>query len=114
MMLILNQADWDALQEQAPVTCPKNLGLDDVEKHRGGERLTNINIEIEPDCLNAFLQAEPQYGSDVHSLPAIQGRRWESGSVSHRDPTDAIACPTDVECLLSRRSQAALPSGKGV
>lgn len=160
MTLILNQADWEELCQQAPVTCPKNLGLDDfeeltgvlelvgcgysrdmelspgvwltfndceyhqdlqvkvpvhehpiqitillsglfccdlhpifsethsyfsgsgispdyVEKYRGGERLTNINIEIEPDCLNTFLQADPQYGSDVHSL-LFKGEDWKA------------------------------------
>jgi AraC-like DNA-binding protein len=161
MTLILNQADWNALQEQSPVTSPGDLILDDleeltgvperlgrgysrgmelssgvwlnfsdceyhqdmavkapahehpiqigiflsgfiyfdavhpniggscsyfsgsgispsyVEKYRGGERLTIINIEIEPNYLNAFLQADPQYGADVHSF-LLKGEDWKA------------------------------------
>ncbi|MEB3338123.1 MAG: AraC family transcriptional regulator [Leptolyngbyaceae bacterium] len=160
MTLILNQADWDALHEQAPMKCYDNSRLDDfeewtgvpeligcgysrrmelspgvwlnfsdckfnqdlrveapahehpiqigiflsgfiyfdavhpnlggscsyfsgsgispgyVEKYRGGERLTAINIEIEPNYLSTFLQADPQYDTGVHSL-LFKGENWK-------------------------------------
>jgi len=35
MTLIFNQSDWDELHEQAPVTCPDNIILDEFEKLTG-------------------------------------------------------------------------------
>lgn len=35
MTLILNESDWDELDEQAPVTCPEHLVLDDFEELTG-------------------------------------------------------------------------------
>jgi hypothetical protein len=39
-----------------------------VEKYRGGERLISIGVDVEPDWLAAFLQAEPQCGSELQNL----------------------------------------------
>ncbi|NJR48419.1 MAG: helix-turn-helix transcriptional regulator [Leptolyngbyaceae cyanobacterium CSU_1_3] len=35
MMLILNESDWDELYEQAPITCPDNLIVDEFEALTG-------------------------------------------------------------------------------
>ncbi|MBF2016335.1 MAG: helix-turn-helix transcriptional regulator [Rivularia sp. T60_A2020_040] len=39
-----------------------------IEKYRAGERLTCVNVEIEPELLDSFLQEEGQYSSDIQKL----------------------------------------------
>jgi AraC-like DNA-binding protein len=47
-----------------------------VEKYRGGERLTVVSFEIEPDWFAAFLQADQQYGSGMQNL-LFKGEDWK-------------------------------------
>jgi AraC-like DNA-binding protein len=159
MTLILNESDWDKLYEQAPITCPDNLIVDEfealtgvptrlgqgysrgmelspgvwlnftdveyhqdfinktlahdhpiqigifllgsfycdihttfdethsyfsgsgispgyVESYRSGQRLTCINVEIEPGVVNSFLMGDRQQPSDlVQQL--FQGEDWK-------------------------------------
>jgi AraC-like DNA-binding protein len=51
MTLILNPSDWDELHEQAPVTCPKNLILDDFEELTGVPELLGRGYNREMDLL---------------------------------------------------------------
>ncbi len=39
-----------------------------VEKHRAGERLTAIDVEIEPELVDQFFREDGQYSSDVQKL----------------------------------------------
>ncbi|MEG3846915.1 AraC family transcriptional regulator [Microcoleus sp. herbarium19] len=39
-----------------------------VEKHRAGERLTCVNVEIEPELLDSFLLEDGQYSCDIQNL----------------------------------------------
>jgi AraC-like DNA-binding protein len=52
------------------------ISPDYIEKHRAGERLTCVNIEIEPEVLESFLPEDGQYSSDVKKL-LFKGQDWK-------------------------------------
>lgn len=47
-----------------------------IEKHRAGERLTCVNVEIEPELLDSFLLEDGQYSSDIQKL-LFKGEDWK-------------------------------------
>ncbi|MBW4619582.1 MAG: AraC family transcriptional regulator [Cyanosarcina radialis HA8281-LM2] len=57
-----------------------------VEKYRGGDRIAGVNVEIEPEWLEAFLQADRQYGSDLQKL-LIKGEDWKNSFYPTVTPT---------------------------
>ncbi len=48
-----------------------------IEKHRAGERLTCVNVEIEPEVLDSFLLEDGQYNSDIQKL-LFKGEDWKT------------------------------------
>ncbi|MGJ5632688.1 helix-turn-helix domain-containing protein [Nostoc sp. CALU 1950] len=48
-----------------------------IEKHRAGERLIFVNVEIEPEVLDSFLLEDGQYGSDIQKL-LFKGEDWKT------------------------------------
>jgi len=48
-----------------------------VEKYLGGERLTVVGFEIEPDWFAAFLQTDQSYGSEMQRL-LFKGEDWKA------------------------------------
>jgi AraC-like DNA-binding protein len=59
MTLILNEADWEELHQQAPVTCPQTLILDDFEELTGVPELLgrgyNRGMDLLPGVWLSFL-----------------------------------------------------------
>jgi AraC-like DNA-binding protein len=88
MTLIINQSDWDELFQQAPVTCPHPLVLDDFEELSGVPDVLGRgylrSMELLPGVSVAFSDCE--YHQDVITkLPAhehpIQISVFPSGSL---------------------------------
>lgn len=48
-----------------------------IEKHRAGERLIFVNVEIEPEVLDSFLLEDEQYSSDIQKL-LFKGEDWKT------------------------------------
>jgi len=48
-----------------------------IEKYRAGERLTLVNVEIEPELLDSFLMEDGQYSSDIQNL-LFKGEDWKN------------------------------------
>ncbi|MBW4556633.1 MAG: AraC family transcriptional regulator [Trichormus sp. ATA11-4-KO1] len=48
-----------------------------IEKHRAGEGLTCVNVEISPELLDSFLLEDGQYSSDVQKL-LFKGEDWKN------------------------------------
>jgi AraC-like DNA-binding protein len=51
MTLILNESDWEELHQQAPITCPKNLILDEFEELTGVPEILGRGYNREMDLL---------------------------------------------------------------
>lgn len=47
-----------------------------IAKHRGGNRLTTLDLEIEPQLLDSFFLEDEQYSSDVQKL-LFKGEDWK-------------------------------------
>lgn len=47
-----------------------------IGRQRGGERLTTVNVEIEPQLLESFLLEDGQYSSDIQNL-LFKGEDWK-------------------------------------
>ncbi|WP_225931420.1 AraC family transcriptional regulator [Leptolyngbya sp. 7M] len=72
MTLILNQSDWDELHQQAPITCPDNLVLDEFEKLKGIPEILgrgySRGMELSPGVWLNFCDCE--YHRDfIHKTP---------------------------------------------
>ncbi|WP_414530108.1 helix-turn-helix domain-containing protein [Nodularia chucula] len=48
-----------------------------IEKHRAGERLTCVNVDISPELLDSFLLEDKQYNSDIQKL-LFKGEDWKN------------------------------------
>jgi AraC-like DNA-binding protein len=48
-----------------------------IEKHCAGERLTCVNVEIEPQLIESFLLEDGQYSSDIQKL-LFKGEDWKN------------------------------------
>ncbi|MBW4621237.1 MAG: helix-turn-helix domain-containing protein [Cyanosarcina radialis HA8281-LM2] len=57
-----------------------------VEKYRGGDRIAYVGINIEPEWLEAFLQADRQYGSDLQKL-LVKEEDWKKSFYPTVTPT---------------------------
>ena len=73
-----------------------------VEQHYNKERLTFVNVEIEPDWLSAFLQAEQFDGADIRHL-LFKGDDWK-----------AAVYPTVTPAMRSLAYQLWNPPSQGI
>lgn len=83
-----------------------------VEKYRGGEHLTAVGVDIEPEWLKSFLIDE-RYDTDLLRL-LFKGDDWKQSFYPTVNRKMRSLFSTVVECTLSRCSKADVSSSEGI